>query len=228
MKGKTILLYNLYPINNWKEITDRLIKKVPHDEIIIHVSLSLVQNIFYKQKIKKYLKKYSKVTQIIFSINDSKIAEVKGFLKLRSVLLQKKVSVVTYVHSKGVTKPNNNNIKEWVELMRYFIIDRMDICIDAFNKGFKLYGVNLGEHKLGEEKYGPYSYSSFHFSGNFVSVNLNLLNKEFFSTPVDNDYFGVEGFWGKLCDVNDVYCPHISGENIKNHYLEPYPEKFYK
>tara|TARA_R110000850_G_scaffold20864_4_gene61814 strand:+ start:595 stop:1284 length:690 start_codon:yes stop_codon:yes gene_type:complete len=228
MKGKTILLYNLYPINNWKEITDRLIKKVPHDEVFIHVSLSLVQNIFYKQKIRKFLKTYNKVTLIIFSINESKIAEVKGFIKLRSVLFKKKVSVVTYIHSKGVTKPHNKNIQDWVELMRYFLIDRMDLCLDAFSKGYKLYGVNMGHYKEGEEKYGPSQFSSFHFSGNFVTVNLKLLNVEFFQTPLDEDYFGVEGFWGKLCNSKDVYCPHISGTNIKNHYLEPYPDSFYK
>jgi hypothetical protein len=46
--------------------------------------------------------------------------------------------------------------------------------------------------------------------------------------PIDKDYFGVEGYWGKLCDVSLAYNAHDSSKNISNHYDEPYPEYLYK
>jgi len=103
--------------------------------------------------------------------------------------MSKDYELLMYMHGKGVTKPLNKNIPDWVELMRYFLIDRMDLCLDAFSKGYKLYGVNFGHYKEGEEKYGPSQFSSFRFSGNFVAVNLKLLNIEFFQTPLDENYF---------------------------------------
>ncbi len=223
----SVLLYHIYIVNNWKAVTRALLQNVPHDDIYINVNIDML-NIWKIAYVTYKLKKIQKVKKIIYTINSKTEAESRGFKKLRSEIKDKDYALVTYIHGKGVTKPKNDNIKDWVELMRYFIIDRMDLCTAAFSSGYKLYGVNLGQYKEVDVKYGPYKFSLFHFSGNFVTVNLELFNNEFFSTPIDNDYFGVEGFWGKLCNVNDVYCPHISGVNIKNHYLERYPEEWYK
>ena len=223
----SVLLYHVYLMNNWESITIKLLKNVPHDDIYVNINIDLI-NVWKVLHAMNWLKRHKKVKKVFFTINSKTEGEVLGFKKLCSAIQNKNYSLLTYMHGKGVTKPNNKNIQDWVELMRYFLIERMDLCLEAFTKGYKLYGINMGQYKEGEEKYGPYRFSSFHFSGNFVTVNLKLLNNEFFSTPVDKDYFGVESFWGKLCSVNDVCCPHISGENIKNHYLEPYPVNLYK
>lgn len=223
----SVLLYHIYIVNNWKATSENLLKDVPHDDIYINVNIDLLY-IWKLPYVIFCFKQFDKVRKITFTLNSKTQAEVRGFKRLRSAVLNKGYALATYIHGKGVTKPRNKNIQDWVELMRYFIMERMDLCLDAFSKGSKLYGVNIGEYNAGEEKYGPYRHSSFHFSGNFVTVNLKMLNVEFFQTPLDEDYFGVEGFWGKLCTSTEAYCPHISGKNITNHYREPYPASLYK
>jgi hypothetical protein len=222
---KSILLYNLYVKNHWKTLTQYLLKDVPHDEIAINVTLDKFDYFFKKKQIKAFLQKIPKVKHIFFTRNDPTSGEVSGFDNMRKSLNISEFSLLTYMHSKGVTKPDNPYIADWTELMRYFLIDKFDLCQQAFSQGYALYGVNFGEYKGGERLY-VYRISDFHFSGNFVSVNLKLLRNEFLNTPCDNDYYGVEGFWGKLCSVNQAYCPHISG--IHNHYKEFYPSKIYK
>ncbi len=222
---KSALLYNLYPVGDWKSITKKLISDIPHDEIIIHVSLDRYQYLFWKF-IEKELKSYSKVSRLLRSKNVRNLGETIGFGKLKECIKPGKYSLVTYFHSKGVTKPKNENIQDWVEMMRYFHIDKFELCQQKFAEGYHLYGVNLGSYSNGE-RYGPYQFSDFHYSGNFVSVNLDLIGDRFFEMPCDPDYFGVEGFWGKLTTLDKSFCAHLSSENIKNHYLEPYPPELY-
>jgi hypothetical protein len=223
----SILIYNLYPKSHWKKLTAYLLKDVPHTSIVINVSLDLWDKVFNKMSMIEFLKSIPKVEKIIFSENDPKLAEMIGFENFRQQVNFDNYDIVTYMHSKGVTKAHNQNIKDWVELMRYFQIDRFDLCTEAFDEGYGLYGVNIGKYESGE-KYGPFKFSDFHFSGTFVSVNLNLLRTQFLNTQIDKDYFGIEGFFGKLCPFEMAYCPHISGENIQNHYHEAYPEHLYK
>ena len=56
-----------------------------------------------------------------------------------------------------------------------------------------------------------------------------MVRDKFINTPIERDYFGIEGFFGKLCEYNQAYNAHDSGaNNIQSHYFEPYPEKLYK
>ncbi|NJL12524.1 MAG: hypothetical protein HC913_05680 [Microscillaceae bacterium] len=223
----SILLYNLYPKNHWKPLTAQLLKDVPHTHIAINVTLDFWDKIFKKNSIRLFLTSIPKVKFILFTENDTKLGETKGFEHFRKQINFNDYGIATYIHSKGVTKPNNPNINDWVEMMRYFQIDRFDLCQEVFREGYQLYGVNLGKYS-GGEKYGPFKFSDFHFSGTFVSVNLNLLKDKFLNTPIDKDYFGIEGFFGKLCPYEKAFCAHDSGEIINNHYHEPYPSEIYK
>lgn len=220
---KSVLIYHVYLRNNWKELTSALFMGIPHDDICVNVNVDwFLLWKFIPAVI--WFKKDKKVKKVFFTINSTSKAEVLGFKKLRYWIQSRGYSLVTYMHGKGVTKPYNQNIKDWVELMRYFIVDRSDLCLEAFDKNYKLYGVNLEAYKVGNGRSGPYKFSEFHFSGNFVSINLDLLSDKFFSTEVDEDYFGIEGFWGKLCPISEVYCPFIS--NV-DHYQTPFPKQKY-
>jgi hypothetical protein len=225
--SSSVLLYNVYIKNNWKSVTLHLLKDIPHTDIFINVSIDWY-NLFMLRSVIRFLKSIHKVKKIVITYNLRKLGEVRGFIKLKSCIPFYDYKVLTYLHSKGVTKPHNDNVKDWVELMRYFIIEKYDLTIDAFNQGFDLYGINLGLYDGVSEKYGPYKFSTFHYSGNFVSVNLNSLREKILHTEVDLDYFGVEGFWGKLTNVKVAYNAHNSGLRISNHYNEKYPELYYK
>ncbi len=225
---KSIIFYNLYPKNHWKELTLFLLSNVPHDDIVINVALDRWDRLFKKKSITKFLQPIPKVKAIYFTEN-SKMGEVPGFENMRKQIDLSGYNILTYLHSKGVTKPNNPNISDWVKLMHYFLIERFDLCKEAFANGCILYGVNLSEEQLSNSyNYGPSKFSNFHYSGNFVSMNLSMVRDKFIKTPIDPDYFGLEGFFGKLCDYRYAYNAHLSSNNIRNHYIEHYPEKFYR
>jgi hypothetical protein len=224
---KSILLYNLYPKNNWQEVTLNLLRNIPHQTIAVNISLDWHDQVFNKKKIISFLQSIPKVDQVFIAKNIPAVAEGIGLENFRRQIDFTDFSLVTYMHSKGVTKPANICIKDWVELMRYFQIDRFDLCQQVFREGYGLYGVNLGKYTEGE-RYGPFRFSDFHYSGNFVSVNLASLRDVFLTTPVDADYYGVEGFWGKLCPYQQAYEAHVSSPTITNHYTERYPASLYK
>ncbi len=226
---KSIIFYNLYPKNHWKALTLFLLSDVPHDTIVVNVTLDRWDRLFRKKAIIQFLKKIQKVTEIYLTDN-SAYGEVPGFDKMRKNTDLSGYGILTYMHSKGVTKPDNKNITDWIKLMHYFLTDKFDLCKEVFLKKYVLYGVNLSNEEdwIKNSYYGPNQFSRFHYSGNFVSVNLEMVRDKFINTPIDLDYFGVEGFFGKLCLYEQAYPAHLSSKIIQNHYKEPYPELYYK
>lgn len=228
---KSILFYNLYPKNHWKELTLFLLSNVPHDTIVVNVTLDTFDKIFRKNSIKRFLQKIPKVIEVYFTDN-SPYGEVPGFDKMRKNTNLSEYSILTYMHSKGVTKPKNENIKDWTKLMHYFLIDKFNLCKEVFSRKYILYGVNLSNDKnwFAEREFGPNKFSKFHYSGTFVSVNLDLVRDKFINTPVEFDYFGIEGFFGKLCTYEQAYNAHDSNIIMQgaSHYTTPYPEVYYK
>lgn len=223
----SVLFYNVYIKNNWREVTINLLKDVPHSDIYVNVTIDWF-DLYKLVSSLLFFRKHPKVKKIFVTINSAKLAEVRGFVKLKERVSLEHYKALTYMHSKGVSKPGNANIKDWVELMRFFIVDRYDLTMEVFSKGFDLYGVNLGVYNVNSEKYGPYRFSSFHYSGNFVTINLNTLRETYDRTNVDMDYFGVEAFWGKLTSVEKAFNAHDSSLLISNHYNERYPSSFYR
>ena len=220
---KSVLLYHLYPKSYWKELTLKLLSNIPHNDIFIHVSLDWMDKLFRQKQIRKFLLQIPKVKEIYFSDNDKKLGEVIGFNLLKTKIDFTSFSLLTYMHSKGVTKPDNKNISDWVELMRYFQMDKFDLCKKAFSEGYCLYGVKLAKYNGGERMLA-YKHCDYWYGGNFVSCNLDLLREKFISTPIAKDYYGLEGFWGNLCPVEKAYSAHETGSL----YDTPYPEHLYK
>ena len=222
---KSILFYHIYLLNNWKAVTDQLLKNIPHDTIIVNVSYDL-RYIYKLPLVYLYLRKNPKVKHIFFTANDAKYGEILGFDKMRKRINLDDYNILTYMHAKGVTRVNNQKVAQWRELLRYFIVDRFDLCIEAFQKGYALYGANLYQYKPED---GPRQrvalHTDFWFRGNFASLNLDLLRDKFTQIEVKQNYFSVEGFWGQLCDADLVYCPH---DSQVNHYETAYPENLYK
>jgi hypothetical protein len=216
-----VLLYHLMPIHHWKWLTATLLSNVPHDAIMVHVSLVDPSE---STAIEDFLRSIPKLSTIEFSYNHPEFGECQGFHKLRDSAGDISIDIVTYFHSKGVTKPGNRNIADWVEFMRYFHIDLFQLANEAFDAGFKLYGVNKRVFASDGPGFGPFMFSKFHYSGNFVTASLKSLPL-FFDTPIDKDYYGVEGFWGKLCSEGEAYSAF---DTVIDHYHQPFPARLYK
>jgi len=226
-KTKSVLLYNLYPQFNWKNITDTLFTNVAHDHIYVHINIPKRNPIKALQAF-FYLKKHVKVKDIYFSINMKFKGESKGFEVFRKKINFNNYEIASYTHSKGSSRKRKNTkpIKDWTKLLHYFIIERLDLSQVAFDKGYFLSGVNLKNTHLNNKDGSPlFPESKFHYSGNFVTINLKKLQKEFLNTSCRPHYYGVEVFWGTLCDKEKAYSLHQS--NV-NHYQNNYPESNYK
>ena len=176
--------------------------------------------------IKKYLRQFDKVDQIFFSANSRKEGESKGFNKMRFKIDFKDHEIITYTHSKGTSSRHKNTIpvRDWTELMRYFVIERLDLCKKAFQEGYYLYGVELSNH-IDEQGRIEFPETKFIYDGNFVSVNYKALSKQFKYFPCRKHYYGVERFWGQLCQKEKAFCAHSSNTD---HYDRPYPPSNYR
>lgn len=101
-----------------------------------------------------------------------------------------------------------------------------DLAQQAFENGYYLYGVNhLKDHKNGRDGNPMFPECHFHYSGNFVTINLKELRKEFLNAKCLLNYYGVEVFWGTLYNTEKANCAHQS--NVL-HYVDIYPETNYK
>ncbi len=224
---KSVLFYNLFPKNSWKEITASILSNVPHDEIIVHVSmpLSAWMNII---SIRNELSKYHKVIKVFFSQNSKSRGETVGFDKVRRKFDFSQYDIFTYAHSKGSSRKRKNTppIKDWAELMRYFVVEKLDLCSEAFNNGFWFYGINKSRNIYCkndlEEK--MYENVSFIYEGNFVSINLAAIRDRFLTEPCLPVYYGLERFWGKLGPTEKAFSAH---QSTVDHYLQRYPSERY-
>ncbi len=224
MKSKQALLYyHVFAINNWKEISNKLLADLPHDSVVVHISFTK-RYVLELLKAYRYFSRQDKVVKIFISYNN-KYPEVAGFNKFRRNVDLSKYEVLSYMHSKGVTKPDNRCVADWREYMRYFLVERHEECLNLFrNKEYCLYGVNLCKIAEGDIRFGPKLHSDFWYRGNFVTVNLNLLLDKVLHTKIDEDYYGMEGFWGKLCEYEKAYSAHNSGIS---HYDNRYGKEKY-
>jgi hypothetical protein len=220
-----VLLYNLFPKTIWKQVTSKMLSNVPHDSIVVHVTMPWYAWI-YKPLIKKYLKQFNKVDKILFSPNFKKRGESIGFERFRKDISFEEFDIISYVHSKGTSRKRKNTkpIEDWTEMMRYFVVERLDLCQKAFEKGYYLYGVDLSNNVCDFPKYKGLD-TKFIYQGNFVSINNRILCDNFLSMPCYKNYYGVERFWGNLCDMEKAFCVYYSSSD---HYQFPYPDELYK
>jgi hypothetical protein len=226
MGNRSILLYNLFPRTTWKEVTRSLLATVPHDEIAVHVTLPWYA-IAKRPFIARHLRQYPKITRIFYSINSRRKGESVGFEKLRRRIDFSPYAVATYIHSKGTSRKRKNTapVRDWTELMRYFTVERLDLCTEAFGRGYALFGVELSTHvwtDIAPREMFPDT--RFIYQGNFVCVNLHAVREEFLTYPCKPHYYALERFWGTLCPLEKAYCAHRS---TVDHYTDPYPRERY-
>lgn len=117
---------------------------------------------------------------------------------------------ILYIHSKGVTKPNNKNIQDWVNLMEYFLIEKHEKCLEA-----------LDNHDVCGVNYLP---SKPHYSGNFWWANSKHINRlrELKAEKIDRLYCE---YW--LFDIQDTIKRKEIYNSGLDHYKNSYPREKY-
>lgn len=93
---------------------------------------------------------------------------------------------VLYMHTKGVTRPDNNFVKGWVDYLCYFNVYKYDVCLNLLNNYF---ADTVGVTLIDQIENKPYP---LHYSGNFWWTKSSYLKK--LSLLIHINYFDVE-FW---------------------------------
>jgi hypothetical protein len=153
------IFYHMLCVNDYKDRFDKTYTKIKESGL-----LDKTCNIFVvcvgseKEKSAKHFSQYNKVTTYI---GEDDTSETSTLIKMWE-FCQSNDSKVLYLHSKGVTRPNNDNINSWIDLMEYFCIEKHEKCFKAL-KQYDTCGVNLS--------YEPMK----HYSGNFWWANSDYI-----------------------------------------------------
>ena len=130
---------------------------------------------------------------------------------------------VLYLHSKGTSKPHNQNVNDWVDLMEYFLIERYSECLEHL-KEHDSCGVNL--------KFFPMP----HYAGNFWWATSTFIKSRDRFDHLKNSRFepntgrSVERYY---CELWLLDTPNKKPKELFNskrfpHYKERYPREKYE
>lgn len=145
-------------INNYKDILYNFINKINNSTLIDKVS-----NIFICISGEAYIK-FNLPNNYIIKYNGTiDLFEFPTLELLKEYCINNPNDNVLYIHTKGVSTPDNQCINDWREYMSYFMIDKFEDCIKYINS-YDTCGVDLREEPA------P------HYSGNFWWSKASHIN----------------------------------------------------
>jgi len=118
-------------------------------------------------------------------------------------------SKILYMHTKDVDQENNDNLKDWIDMMLYFLISKNESCIKYLENN-DVVGCNY------QATQKP------HFSGNFWWANANYLKKLSIIKSNNKDDAKFWLFSTSRCKYKCIYNSQI------NHYVHRYPKESYE
>lgn len=184
-------------INNYQEIIDNMMKKIKESDLYNHVKeikITLIgdNNFELDDKMK-----------IIYS---GKLGEYEN-KTIELIDCEDENEPILYLHSKGVTKPTHQGIKDWTDLLIYYLIEQWKICIEGL-KYYDTVGINL------------YVEPQLHYSGNMwwtTMKHIKNIEKIKYEKYLDSEMY--------ICKKGK----HLSLWNSNvNHYLQRYTSENYK
>lgn len=175
---------------------------------IINIGIP-IDNIYnYNNKLK------NKYTVINYSDNTS-LFEYPSLNKIKQIAVDNPDSYILYLHTKGITHTGQalNNVKDWNNMMLYFLVEKYDECFQQLNKEYDTVGCNF----FIAANHVNYSYPD-HYSGNFWWSKASYINKLHLLDEINVSKVYAK-FW--LFTSNPkYYCIHKS---CVDHYVAPYP-----
>ena len=210
------IFWHIYGMNHWKQIVEEQLSTIINSGLLNKINNIYVTFIGNNQNDIDWLTSID--SKIILDKFDSNPHHYEK-LCLHSLLEWSKYnsSNVLYIHSKGVSRPNNENVQNWRRLMEYFLIEQHETCIQKLNEGHDAVGcllTNGGKSvKIHQENH------KYHFSGNFWWSKTDYIR----SLPriPDIDLSQNKNYW--LCERWILYYytsikVHIMYENKNKHY----------
>lgn len=142
------IFFHVATINNYQEIVDELLDKIFFSGLynkIEKLYLGVVGDKSVNHNFKKIVK---------FKDNDIKKGEFFTLNCLYNQAINDPLFNALYIHTKGVTFPENECIKDWRKYMAYFNIQQYKMCLESL-KTYDTCGVDFVDTPVK------------HYSGNF-------------------------------------------------------------
>jgi hypothetical protein len=150
-----VIYFHICCINNWRDVVQKLLNNIHESNLYDNVDeiRCVVLGKDYDDKVLQDPK-----MKIIYRSDDTSLYEFK-IMEILYHDSQKEDFNVLYIHSKGISDirkdpKTQENIKDWVDMMIYYMIGKYDKCLDKL-QDHDVVGVNL------------YTHAPVHFSGNF-------------------------------------------------------------
>ena len=210
-EDKKIIVYiHVACLNNYEEIFNNLIKFIKESDLYdavdeIRCGVLGIQS----EKFKNIINEHTKL-KIVLEGEDLKLYES---FTLNKMIEDSKIenSYILYLHTKGCTKPNNNNVKSWVDYLCYFNITKWKLCLKYLSDN-DMVGVNLQ---------GPPTHP-LHYAGNFwwsKSDYVKCKEKIIQISYYDPEFHFANDESGKFISLWHSHCQH---------YYTTYPKKCYE
>lgn len=115
-----------------------------------------------------------------------------------------------YLHTKGVTKPNDQHVVDWRKLMEYYLVDGWATCVRALQSGdWDAVGINYQDKVFR------------HYSGNFWWANSDYI-KSLDQIELDKRINAEAWIGTKNGRFKELFNSGV------DHYMQPYPEILYR
>jgi hypothetical protein len=193
----------------WKQVLSRQLEKI-HASGLYDSCDTIQLGVLGDGNLDEFICKYPKLTVLFQS---SAIAQYERptlmALHQRSFHLAP-LSCLFYLHTKGVTRPNNTCVSDWSELLEYFLLERWRDCVSACRGGvFDMCGINYATNPA------P------HFSGNFWCASAAYIAS--LSPEIGPSYLAPEMWIGSGNGRHQSFHQSVG----INHYDQPYPRHLY-
>ncbi len=215
------IYFHICLIGNWKEVVSNLLFKIENSGLYNYVNeiRCVILGDLNNTEINSVLKQFNKNNKINIVLRDNNI-NLYEKLTINKLLEDSQSNIekdayILYIHSKGVTKPNNKYVEEWVNYMSYFNIYKFNDCLtNLADFNVSAVGVNL------QEKENEYP---LHYSGNFWWSKMSHIRN--LKPIIDNYYISPEFWVTSIIDKNTKYIS-LWNSNV-NHYFDVYPYFLY-
>lgn len=195
-------------VGHWEEILEEELARIKTSGLY-DACQSINLGVLGNADMHSFKKKYPKIS-FLFQSSDMTFFERPTLLRLYDQCRHQPHALVLYLHTKGVTRGGDVNVRDWTRLLEYFNIDKWRDCVTALTQGnHQVCGVNW----QGDPQ--P------HFSGNFWWARASYVT----TLPrfIASDYYAPEFWIGQ--GLPRWHSFHQSGIN---HYQSPYPESCYR
>lgn len=154
------IYFHICKINNYQKICDDVFQHIISSNIMndseLYLSIVGSGDLIIPKNL-NYI--------VIFISEDINVGEFPMLNRIKEDCLNSDENYnVLYIHSKGVTTPNNQNIDDWRKYMLYFNIIKYKDCLDIL-KNYDTCGVDLRDEPV------------LHYSGNFWWARSEYIKK---------------------------------------------------